>query len=136
MVAMETKQVFVQLRDRSLETCNVDIAGTPPWKITFSGPSFDIKEFQAEDLFRACCLLREHLEQSGCSLLCNASRKDIVVSGMSRQMGGGRKAYVVSLGQPASKEDMVDIFDHAAADVVSTISEQKKFYTEWVLSLG
>lgn len=55
---------------------------------------------------------------------------------MSRQMSGGRKAYIMQLGKQAKMDDMVDIFD-AASDysVVVSVEEQKKFYQKWLYSL-
>jgi len=132
----EVREMTIQIANNSSEKCVVEIAKSEPWKVALSHSSLGRLEFEADNLCKALVCLRYSLEEKECKLLCNGSRKDVIVSGMSRQMGGGRKAYVVRLGCQALKEDMVDIFDYAEPQYVGTVSQQKEFYNEWVLSLG
>jgi hypothetical protein len=133
---MDRKEVIVQYADQSMEKCSIEIAKSAPWQIKFSGADFGLLEFEADDLFKAFVLLRERLEKTGCRLLCNGARVDVVTSGMSRQMGGGRKAYIVSLGSPARRKNIVDIFDYAEPNLIGSVDQQKQFYSEWVSSLN
>lgn len=91
---------------------------------------------RGEDLFDALCELRLKLEQHGLLLRCAGTDLDVYPSGMSRAMGGGRKAYRLTMGKPATRVDMVDIFDASTAQRGSTVSEQKAFFEQWLQSLG
>jgi hypothetical protein len=50
-------------------------------------------------------------------------------------MGGGRKAYVVHLGIPASSTEMVDIFDFAELETVGSVEQQRAYLRSWAASL-
>jgi hypothetical protein len=90
--------------------------------------------FSETDLYKAMQTLREYLEARGCQLLCVGARRDVVPSGMSRSMSGGRKAYVVRIGKPAT--DLVDIFDYAEPGlVVGTVKAQRDYVDAWFASL-
>lgn len=93
------------------------------------------REFSGDDLFDALVKLRTQLERHGCQLLCKGARPDVFPSGMSRSMGGGRQAYIMRLGKPARMEDLVDIFDFAAAEQVDVVDAQKEFREKWINSL-
>jgi hypothetical protein len=43
-------------------------------------------------------------------------------------MSGGRKAYVVHQGSPASVAEMVDIFDFADPSLVGTVQQQRDYF--------
>jgi hypothetical protein len=133
---MEKVEVIVELRNKAEKKCQVDISESAPWKLIFTGVGLVRLEIEADDLFKACVLLRERLEQLGCKLLCNGARKNIIASGMSRQMGGGRKGYIVQLGRPALRSNLVDIFDYADSSLIASIEQQKSFYNKWVSSLS
>lgn len=105
----------------------------PPWELTFSGAGLVEQVFQGSDLFEALVALRVQLEIKGCRLLCAGARRDVCPSGMSRSMGGGRKAYVFQLGKSA--KELIDIFEDARPNQVVTVKEQFLFRQEWVKSL-
>lgn len=131
----EIREMSMELSDGSISRCIVEIARSEPWTIHFYHSAFGQAKFEAESLFGALTSLREMLEGRDIRLLCNGSRKDVVVSGMSRQMGGGRKGYVVRVGVTVRRQDVVDIFDYANPSDVATVREQREFYNEWVSSL-
>ncbi|MGH9743459.1 MAG: hypothetical protein ACRD51_14025 [Candidatus Acidiferrum sp.] len=89
--------------------------------------------FRETDLYKAMQALREYLEPKGCQLLCAGARPDVVPSGMSRSMGGGRNAYILQLGKQATES--VDIFDYAEPALVGTVQQQRKFVEAWRASL-
>src|SRR5688500_9437217 len=108
---METRSIKVVLHDGSVKDCVVEIPTlSPPWKLVFSGIDLNRNEFSGCDLFDAFIALREALEEIGALPLCAGARPDVFPSGMSRSMGGGRKAYVTRIGEPARMADLVDIF--------------------------
>jgi len=87
------------------------------------------------DLFETLKALRAEASHSGTLVLCAGARKDVYPSRMSRQMGHARKAYVLRLGQPATQNDLIDIFASASAEQIATVPDQEAFYREWLASL-
>jgi len=130
-------EVFIQAvgSDGSDMQYLLSISEEPPWRITISSDDEDDLVFEADDLFNALVDLREKLDRSGIKLLCNGARKDVYPSGMSRSMGGGRKAYVIRKGHPARMASLLDIFDPADIDSVVSVCEQQAFHEEWFASL-
>jgi hypothetical protein len=131
----ETKTIKVRYLNGTIEDCSIQVAQHPEWKLVLSGEGFRGREFSGGDLFDALTSLRVALEELDIQLLCNGARPDVFPSGMSRDMSGGRKAYVTKLGCPALRTDMVDIFDYADAQSVGTVRDQQIFHEQWVASL-
>jgi hypothetical protein len=50
---------------------------------------------------------------------------------MARDMGGGRKAYLLVLGQPGRPE-LVDIFEPAEEGDIALVQEQRDFFQTWL----
>jgi hypothetical protein len=119
--------------DGTIESCEVWASTAPPWTVTVRSAGFDEQSFGADDLFNALIKWRREIDAQGSKLLCAGARRDVTPSGMSRSMGGARKAYVIKIGQPATIK--VDIFDHADATEVVTVDEQKRFADQWFASL-
>jgi hypothetical protein len=90
----------------------------------------------AKDFFEALCLIRLQLEAENIIILCNGSRYDAYPSGMSRQMSNGLALYIHKLGEPSKRQDLVNIFDRADMELISSVSEQKDFYYKWLASLS
>lgn len=86
------------------------------------------------DCFDALIEARRHLESQGVLVCVEGARKDVWPSGMARSMGGGRKAYRMTLGKQALKSDLVDIF--AEAQTPSSIADQEAYRRAWFDSLG
>ena len=106
-----------------------------PWVLEYQGPDGIARICEAHDLFQALVQVRQEFEQEGYRLLCVGSRRDVTPSRMSRSMSGGRKAYIVRRGVPASKADIVDIFDYAEPEVVGTVKEQQENIRAWFDSI-
>jgi hypothetical protein len=109
---------------------------SPPWFIEISLGELPTKRYEGTDLFECLCNLRKQLDKLGIKILCNGSRIDTHPSRMSRDMGGARKVYQLTMGQQGRLEDLVDIFAEAPAEKVGTVEEQKAFYSRWLDSLG
>jgi hypothetical protein len=131
----EARKLNILFPDSSIRQCLIEIAEKEPWVISLSQPDLGSHCFEGENLSRALVLALKFLEGMGCKLLCNGARTNVVVSGMSRQMGGGRKAYIAYIGEQARREDMVDIFDDADLSLIGTMAQQSEFYKEWVTSI-
>jgi hypothetical protein len=131
----ETKTIKARRPDGTIEECSVHIVQSHQWRLVFSGFGMQGRDFSNGDLFDAFTSLRTALENIGVQLLCAGARPDAFPSGMSRNMGGGRKAYITKLGCPALRTDLVDIFDYSDAQSVGSVSDQHAFHERWVASL-
>ena len=89
----------------------------------------------AHDYFEAFCLVRRQLEARGWLVLCNGSSRNVFPSPMSRDMGGGVMAFVLTIGEPASMENLVDIFERTIRIDPVTVDEQQRFHEQWRASL-
>lgn len=87
-----------------------------------------------DDDFGAFCLVRRQLEARGWLVLCNGSSRNVFPSPMSRDMGGGVMAFVLTIGKPASMENLVHIFERTIRIDPVTVDEQERFYEQWLAS--
>ena len=124
--------VRVLFSDGEFEDATIEYrydASAQECSMTCSSPSFGQLEVVAEDIFNALIELRVAYEKCGVQLLCAGARPDVWPSGMSRSMGGGRKAYVCRMGESATR--LLDIFEYARPDSVGTVAEQARFREAW-----
>lgn len=133
---MEHVVVNVALAPDQIEICEIEWTQGPPVEMHARTQSLGSMSITGEDLFDTLCRLRQCLEGKGCQLLCNAARKDAYPSRMARQMGGGRKVYLLANGRQARREDLVDAFGPAEFHQVGTVAEQRAAYEAWSRSLG
>lgn len=89
----------------------------------------------APDFFEALIRLRAKLESENIWLFCNGAVENVYPSAMARSMGGGLKAYNLTLGQQAKTEDLVPIFEANLGLPPSPVLKQQAFYQEWIKSL-
>ena len=82
-------------------------------------------EAESDDCFSALQDIRRVLEEDGLAAYCYGSSRNVFPSGMSRSMGGGRKAYRLSLGKQGRMADLVDIFT-AGPDIELVSVEEEK----------
>ena len=118
------------------ENCQISFTSEEPWLITFNSLTIDAQKFTGNDLFECLRGLRQYLELQGSLLLCNGARIDIYPSGISRETTGGRKAYILTIGQRTSKSDLVDIFDQTESTRIGSVRDQEIYYQGWLKSLG
>lgn len=128
----ETRALQAQLSDGRIEECSITFSTVPPWRIVVNGLGFSGEEFEASDLFETLVALRTALDRRGIKLLCAGARVDVYPSGMSRGMGGGRKAYVTTVGKPTAIADLVDIFYPALPEQVGSVLEQRAHHVQWM----
>jgi hypothetical protein len=118
----------------SRRTANLELTTGDRNIITFRDGEGDSKLYEAVDLFEALRALRIDLAKEGIIIACNGSRKNVYPSGMGRSMSAGRMSYVMRIGHATEVKDLVDIFDPASREEVSSVEEQSKFYSEWIKS--
>ena len=129
------ENVKVRLSDGRVKTLNMRVSCDAPWTLEFEILDGGSLRIEASDLFEALRDARKELELVGAQLLCAGARPDVTPSGMSRDMSGGRKAYKVTLGNPAGDSDMVDIFDYAELEVVGSLRQQNDYIGAWTASI-
>ncbi len=93
-------------------------------------------ESTAEDWFDAFCAVRRDLETRELLPACYGAHLHAFPSGMSRSMGGGRQLYRLTIGKQARMNDLVGLFDAGQDVIPSTVDDQRKFFDQWIDSLG
>jgi hypothetical protein len=121
--------------DKEEIECSLTMPNIRPWYIDFTSSVHHTRRYEGHDLFECLTLLRQDLETEGWYILCAGARIDVYPSRMARDMGGGRKAYVMRLGVPAKSDDLVDTFATAQIEQVGTVEEQLAYYERWLKSL-
>jgi hypothetical protein len=92
--------------------------------------------FSHGDIFSSLCEVRKSLEEIGWYILCNGSRTNAWASTMSRDMGGGFKLYLLTIGEEMDRKKLVQIFDEADFKEMGTVDQQWDFYKRWLRSVG
>lgn len=65
-------------------------------------------------------------------LACNGARLDVWPSGMLRQAGYGRRAYVLTMPPSAARTSTVDIFEPAPkSSALATVDEQREWFRRY-----
>ena len=86
------------------------------------------------DAFSALQILRRKTEGKLWMICCMGSRQNVWPSAMSRDMGGGFKAYILLPGKQAT--DLVYVFDPDTPEYYSTVADQEAYSRSWFASLG
>ena len=107
-----------------VEQARFVISTRPPWFVRLVWTAEEL-EAEGRDLFECLTAIRRELDPRGVKVCCVGAREDVYPSGMARQMGGGRRAYVHHLGRHPTQDDLVDIFDPADPEAVVTVVEQE-----------
>ena len=129
----EIFKILALSADGSTEQVVISPSVSSPWSLVVSGLGMQGRIIEGSDLFDALMILRKELEGKGFSLLCAGARRDASPSGMTRSMGGARKAYIFELGKSAT--ELVDIFAEALPDQIGTVDEQLRLRQQWMSSL-
>lgn len=77
-------------------------------------------------------IIKEH---SGLKFLCKGAKRNVRPSSMSAQMTLGVVAYENILGKPASRENLVNIFDYDDQDIINDPQLQKDYFFLWMESI-
>jgi hypothetical protein len=124
--------VKVLLPDGKIRVLAAEVSNGPPWWLAFRDLDGVPQRFEALDLFEALIAMRRSFEERGCRLLCAGARPNAWPSAMSRDMGGGRKVFIVQMGMYADLDTLVDIFDYAEPGAVGTVEEQRAYRPKWL----
>ncbi|WP_166839647.1 hypothetical protein [Rheinheimera pleomorphica] len=114
------------------EACTVEISESPPWVLVFNSEAFGTIQCGGVDLFECLISLRRILEKRGFNILCQGARSNVISSRMTKQMSGGRLAYLTQMGEPAKEANLVDIFEPALETDIGSIEEQKTYQQSWL----
>lgn len=87
---------------------------------------------QADNFFDALVEIRRELEKENIKLLCKGCCRNVYPSGMILDMGSGRKAYQLTMGEPAKMSSLVDIFEICQAEEYASVDEQYNFFNKWL----
>jgi hypothetical protein len=102
------------------------------WRLTATMPDRPEVTAVGDDMFSTLQELRRELERDGVLIRCAGARRDVWASGMQRNMGDGRKAYILSLPRTASRPPSVGVFEPIAAAQAATVAEQEAFFRQWL----
>jgi hypothetical protein len=120
------RPVTAQIRFATGDTCVVEVdAGAD---VTARG--------EARDLFAALAAARRDLETRGVQLVINGARRNVWPSGMLRQTGYGRRAYVLAMPPAVAQQSTVDIFEPAPEPAeLATVAEQNEWFQRYWASV-
>lgn len=113
-------------------TCRVTTLPERGYQLELSAPEIGRHVGEAPDAFECLSIVRRQLDQTGIRLCCNGARRDVWPSGMARDMGGGLKAYHLTMGKATKISDLVDIFEPAPVEAVASVAEQRDFVRRWL----
>jgi len=133
------RQVEIRLKTPSGEVHSVPAIVGPAdkgytLKVTIADLGF--RQAFGPDQFECLLRLRAELEPLGYRMLVNGARRNAWPSGMGRDMGGGRLAYLLVLGQYDRWPDLVDIFEPAEEEDIALIEEQRAFFERWLAEVA
>jgi len=117
-VTLEVREVG----DDYILTCKLPVSG-------------ELLTGQAADCFAALQIIRRKAEGRDWKICCKGSRRNVWPSAMSRQMGGGVKAYVLEMGQQGRTDSLVEIFDDDDPESYSSVADQEAYAHAWFESL-
>ncbi len=133
----ERRDLELQFSDRTVRRGVIEIERLKEsWVLRLHLPGLDARVYENDDQFEALKDLRRDLAGEGLAVLCAGARRDVFPSAMSREMSGGRKAYVCRMGSRGSADDLVDIFDPAPSDLIGSVEEQAEFHAGWFRSFA
>ena len=104
----------------------LEIPDKPPLNVKLVRADGMSSDFVGSDLFECMIEIRRSLEEESLLLCCQGARPDVFPSGMARQMGDGRRAYILRPGVLLTDEDLVDIFAPAPSTAVVTVDQQRR----------
>src|SRR5262245_3428747 len=109
------------------------IEGYDDYRVQLQWAGRELSATQA-DAFSALCVLREQLAAFGLTPRCYGACRNLVVSGMAVDMGGGLSGYLVRLGHHARMADLVPIFDAGPDMELASVADQQEFTQLWLNS--
>ncbi|WP_213936983.1 hypothetical protein [Pseudomonas sp. dw_612] len=129
---MKTIEITIS-SGNTTETAKIECDRQKPC-LTFTMQSGLKKTYSASDLYLCLGMLRADFPDI--KFLCKGAKLNVYPSRMCSQMAGGVVAYEMSMGKPAEREDIVNIFDYEDKGITNDIEQQQEFYKRWIESLA
>lgn len=130
----EKKTQILSLITGDIVDCLLNFSDEPSCQINIDCGIHGTYYAASENFFKTLIKIRKQLHNKNYDLLCNGSRPNVHPSSMLRQ-SGGRMAYLLRLGVPGRREDIIDMFDPTEIDSIGSIEKQEVFYEHWLSSL-
>jgi len=131
---MPGREIVVRLKTPSGDVRDIHghvVTGDRQYTLELEIPNLGLHQTHGPDQFECLLRARVELEPQGFRFLVNGARRNVWPSGMARDMGGGKQAYVLVLGQ-RGRPELVDIFDPADESQIVLVQEQRDFFQTWL----
>lgn len=129
---MKTKNIKVIIKNEQKE---VTVKYDPRKLImTFSEADNFKKVYEGHDLY--ICFAKIRADFPYITFLCKGAKINVKPSRMASQMSAGLVAYEMTLGQQATNDDIVHLFDYEEENLTNDPQEQIDFFRKWLVSLG
>ena len=102
--------------------------------MTFSEADNFEKVYDGHDLY--ICFAKIRADFPHITFLCKGAKINVKPSRMASQMSAGLVAYEMTLGQQATNDDIVHLFDYEEENLTNDLQEQIDFFRKWLASLG
>lgn len=90
--------------------------------------------YEGRDMY--VCLAKIRADFPHITFLCKGAKINVKPSRMASQMSAGLVAYEMILGEQATNENLVRLFDYEEDTLTSDPQEQINFFKKWLASLG
>lgn len=129
---MKTQKIKVTIHNQTTQvTVKYDIKKSI---MMFSEADNFKKIYHGDDIYT--CLAKIRADFPHITFLCKGAKINVKPSRMSSQMSAGLVAYEMTLGKPASRDDIVNIFEFEENNLTNNPSEQIVFFKKWLESIN
>ncbi|WP_419793594.1 hypothetical protein MYA83_17160 [Pseudomonas palleroniana] len=102
--------------------------------MTFSEANNFKKVYEGRDIY--VCLAKVRADFPNITFLCKGAKINVKPSRMASQMSSGLVAYEMTLGEQATNENIVHLFDYEDENLTNNPQDQIDFFKKWLASLG
>ncbi|AVE04319.1 hypothetical protein [Pseudomonas palleroniana] len=102
--------------------------------MTFSEADNFKKIYKGRDIY--VCLAKIRADFPNITFLCKGAKINVKPSRMASQMSSGLVAYEMTLGEQATNENIVHLFDYEDENLTNNPQDQIDFFKKWLASLG
>ncbi|MDU9036281.1 hypothetical protein NHG95_24405 [Pseudomonas corrugata] len=129
---MANRKIISVIRDGKKETASLDVNERRSTILLTLNNGWS-KTYAGVNIYK--CFGEIIKDRSDLKFLCKGAKRNVRPSSMSAQMTSGIVAYENTLGQPASRENLVNIFDYDDQDIVDDPQLQEDFFYQWMESI-
>ncbi|MBM9488448.1 hypothetical protein JBE38_21180 [Pseudomonas sp. ICBG1301] len=102
--------------------------------MTFSEADNFKKVYEGRDIY--VCFAKVRADFPNITFLCKGAKINVKPSRMASQMSAGLFAYEMTLGEQATNENIVHLFDYEDENLTNNPQDQIDFFKQWLASLG